>query len=151
MKFLMFNVVVAVALIYLFTADRAEMRSVADRAFDTAGEIKQMARKAVGKGRAMLDRETALPVVPRPDPAPEVKFTQPVEPPPPPAPPAWPAPPAQIVAEQPLAPEVAIRRAEILDPVLKQGARFMSADQRRRELFSLAEEMELLYARKTSR
>lgn len=149
MKFLMFNVVVAVALVYLFTADRAEMRSAADRAFDTAGEIKQMAQKAVGEGRAILDRETVPPVVPRADPAPEVKSMQPVEPPPPPPPPVRTA--TRPVAEKPLAPEIAARRAEILGPVLKEGERFMSADQRRKELFSLAEEMELLYARKTSR
>ncbi len=56
-------------------------------------------------------------------------------------------------------PAVAKRRKEILRgispegprPVLKSGGRLMSADERRKRLFSLAEEMELLYAQSLSR
>ena len=56
-------------------------------------------------------------------------------------------------------PAVAKRRDEILKGVapaeprlaLKQGERMMTPEQRRKELFSLAEEMELLYARTVSR
>lgn len=56
-------------------------------------------------------------------------------------------------------PAVAKRRKEILRgiaperprPVLKNGGRLMSADERRKRLYSLAEEMELLYAHSLSR
>ena len=56
-------------------------------------------------------------------------------------------------------PRVAKRREEILagiapepkGPVLKEGEPMMTPAQRRKELFSLAEEMELLYARTVSR
>ena len=61
-----------------------------------------------------------------------------------------------------LDPDVAQRRREVLDgigaadavadgtPALKEGTRLMTPSERRRELLSLAEEMELLYARSIS-
>jgi hypothetical protein len=83
----------------------------------------------------------------------------------PPAPPAV-APPSALSspikaggAPSNLDPAVAKRRAEVLndnpspDPtlVLKKGDKLMSTSDRRRELLSLAEEMELLYAKSVSR
>lgn len=80
----------------------------------------------------------------------------------PPAPPAKPAGKKTSLAASlpPVSePAVAKRRKEILrgiEPegprlVLKKGENLMSADERRKRLFSLAEEMELLYARSLSR
>jgi hypothetical protein len=49
MKFLIFNAVVAAALIYLFTADREELRATADRVYDGAravqGSVETLAEK----------------------------------------------------------------------------------------------------------
>ena len=68
---------------------------------------------------------------------------------------------ARKVSEPKLSLEVIRRRDEVLGnvspspaqpaiPEIKKGERFMSSAQRQKELFSLAEEMELLYARKIS-
>ena len=51
MKFLIFNITVAVALIYLFTVDRAEVQSTAGRIHDAASEVKQAANRVVDQGR----------------------------------------------------------------------------------------------------
>ncbi len=161
MKFLMFNLVVAGALVYLFTADRADVHAAADRVYETADEIKTVARNAVGKGRRLLQSDGAppsRPIAPAPrarpqlDPKPVLK--------------AAPAPPPvkQVARQEPtqkLSPEVIRRRDEVLGnlspsqiqsaiPEIKKGESFMSSAQRQKELFALAEEMELLYARKIS-
>lgn len=150
MKFLIFNLTVAAALFYLINADRTEFQVAAGRVHDAAGEIKSMAVRAVDKGRDMLDRPPPQPspaAAPRPVPVRETAVKAPTMAPPAPNPPAAPT------------PAVAQRRDEILNGVetgrqqlsLKDGARMMTPQQRRRELFSLAEEMELLYARTVSR
>lgn len=156
MKFLIFNLTVAAALFYLVTADRAEFQVAAGRVHDAAGEIKSMAVRAVDKGRNMLDQSRPQP---SPAAAPRAAVETPVKAPtmPPPAPkPAL----AKPAAPTPAAGSaVARRRDEILNGVetsrerlsLKDGARMMTPQQRRRELFALAEEMELLYARTVSR
>ena len=156
MKFLMFNLVVAGALVYLFTADRADVHAAADRVYETADGIKSVARDAVGKGRELLQGDQAAESRPRPAP-------KPVQNPRPAAAPV--APPVKQVARsivpRPVSPEVARRRDEVMGtapvdfgpgpiPQIKQGEKFMSPAQRQKELFSLAEEMELLYARKIS-
>ncbi|NKB21517.1 MAG: hypothetical protein GKS01_13570 [Alphaproteobacteria bacterium] len=84
----------------------------------------------------------------------------------PPVPPAVTPPPSAVPsptkaggAPSTLDPAVAKRRAEVLSenpiadptPVLKKGDKLMSVSDRRRELLSLAEEMELLYAKSVSR
>ncbi len=51
MKFLIFNITVAVALIYLFTVDRADVQSTAGRIHDAASEVKQAANRVVDQGR----------------------------------------------------------------------------------------------------
>jgi hypothetical protein len=162
MKFLMFNLVVAGALVYLFTADRADVHAAADRVYETADGIKSAARDAVGKGRELLQGDQAAESRPAPSPKPIQK----------PAPEASPVAPtvkqvAQSNIPRPVPPEVARRRDEVMGtalaapvaraapgqpniPELKQGEKFMSPAQRQKELFSLAEEMELLYARKIS-
>jgi hypothetical protein len=161
MKFLMFNLVVAGALVYLFTADRADVHAAADRVYETADEIKSVARNAVGKGRRLLQGDEAAPARPIPS-APQARpQIQQI-----PVPKAAPVPPpVKQVARRGsipnLSPEVIRRRDEVLGnvspsreqaaiPEIKKGENFMSAAQRQKELFSLAEEMELLYARKIS-
>ncbi len=171
MKFLIFNLTVAAALFYLVTADRAEFQAAAGRVHDVAGEIKSMAEDAVDKGRKVLDEKTS-----RAEPAPAMMPVETAEKQPQARTPAEPPPPAPeaapeiAVAKAPVAaapvavaivtdPAVAKRRDEILGGVaaeepgfaLKEGARMMTPAQRRRELFNLAEEMELLYARTVSR
>jgi hypothetical protein len=155
MKFLIFNIAVAAALIFLFTADKVDLQVAVTQAHEAAGEVKKIARKIAGDGRSLIrkaagDVEEKAPVVEAPKPvAPE-----PVAPPP--APVRLAKAPEAIAAPPPLPPEVAARRAEILSgvmapetgsPVLKQGEKLMTSSERRRELLSLAEEMELLYAR----
>jgi hypothetical protein len=175
MKFLLFNLVVAGALVYLFTADRADVHMAADRVYETADEIKSVARNAVDQGRKLLqgDQAAAIPkptprALPRVQPQAKPRVEPQVQPriqpqirqkPIPEAAPV-PAPVKQVARAGALAkvsPEVARRRDEVLGtaypesiPEIKQGEKFMSASQRQKELFSLAEEMELLYARKIS-
>ena len=168
MKFLLFNLVVAGALVYLFTADRADVHMAADKVYEAAGDIKSVARNAVGKGRKLLRGDDAapapLPVAPKPLPKTEQKPVPKVSPAPPPVKRLVRSAPAPVVSPKvvpTLPPEVAHRRAEVLGtappkpaprPIaeIKQGEGFMSPAERRKELFSLAEEMELLYARKIS-
>ncbi len=180
MKFLIFNLAVAVSLVYLLTTDRADFQRVAGSVHDAAGEIKTMTERAVGNGRKLLDRTVSAPTIPGPTiPGPKTAETRPQPPamePPPPLPPAIPAPksttsPQGRTAVADLAvtdPAVAKRRGEILAgiapnppeaklppeskrPALKEGEPMMTPAQRRKELYSLAEEMELLYARTVSR
>lgn len=152
MKFLIFNLTVAAALFYLISADRAEFQVAAGRVHDAAGEIKSMAERAVDKGRKMLDRPQPSPAA-----APRAAVENPVV-----EIPVVEIPVVEIPVEAPAmapTPAVAQRRDEILNGVdtgrqqlsLKDGTRMMTPQQRRRELFSLAEEMELLYARTVSR
>lgn len=159
MKFLIFNLTVAAALFYLISADRAEFQVAAGRVHDAAGEIKSMAERAVDKGRNMLDQSQSQPQ-PSPVAAPRAAVETPVEAPTVKAP-TMPPPAPKPALAKPAAPTPAVarRRDEILNGVetggqklsLEAGARMMTPQQRRRELFSLAEEMELLYARTISR
>lgn len=197
MKFLLFNVAVAAALVFLFTADRGEIQKIAGRVHDAAGEMKAYAAKTLNRGQAKPDRGRVPPpgrslaapaersaepeqTTPPPKPPVTLRAVAPEPRPEPPLPPQLarnlppmpevdeeppPAPPAAPSAASPagLDPAVAKRRQEILEgldtadatpavraPVLKEGARLMSPAERRRELLSLAEEMELLYARSIS-
>jgi hypothetical protein len=63
MKFLIFNVTVAAALVYLLTTDRAEVQNTAGRIHDAATEMKQAAGRVVSQGRSLVGRipaDTAL-------------------------------------------------------------------------------------------
>lgn len=177
MKFLIFNLTVAAALFYLVTADRSEFQAAAGRVHDAAGEIKTMAEEAVDEGRKMLGRKTSR-VEPAPAPVQPARLADAAKKVPETRVPATPppAPPADTTAEPPPAPKTAVakspapmptviepavakRRDEVLKGVapaerrlsLKAGERMMTPEQRRKELFNLAEEMELLYARTVSR
>ncbi|MHA1108794.1 MAG: hypothetical protein ACTSQV_06725 [Alphaproteobacteria bacterium] len=192
MKFLLFNVAVAAALVFLFTADRGEVQKMAGQVHDAAGDMKDYAAKALKGGRTLLgsgavktDRKTD----PAPAVAPPKPVTQPVKQPvetrpePTTGPPSEPPVPRKLAgnlagnlpampeigrktgiktrraASVDLDPDVSRRRREVLDGidaadaalVLREGTRLMTASERRTELLSLAEEMELLYARSISR
>ncbi len=172
MKFLIFNLTVAAALVYLLTTDRGEFQRVAGSLHDAASGIRTMTERAVGNGRKLLDRTVSGPKLGGGD-APSTAPRPAVEPPPPPLPPASPAPrireaaaiAATTAAAKPPRKDPAVvdaavakRRDEIFagiapepkGPALKQGEPMMTPAQRRKELFSLAEEMELLYARTVS-
>ncbi len=56
MKFLLFNITVAAALIFLFTTDRSEVTSTAGRIHDAAAEVKDAAHRVVEGGRRWVDR-----------------------------------------------------------------------------------------------
>ncbi len=56
MKFLVFNVIVAAALIFLFTTDRAQVQDTAGRIHDAASEVKERAEGLVDKGRGLIRR-----------------------------------------------------------------------------------------------
>ncbi|MDH3242225.1 MAG: hypothetical protein OEO83_16350, partial [Alphaproteobacteria bacterium] len=59
MKFLIFNITVAAALIFLFTTDRGEVTSTAGRIHDAASEVKDAAHRAVEGGRRWVGRASA--------------------------------------------------------------------------------------------
>ena len=186
MKFLLFNLAVAAALVFLFTADRGDVQKIAGQVHDAAGDLKVYANKALNSGQDRLDRG-AVKAGPRAEPAPvdiDRHEESPLNAPPPrplaPSVAAQPEPPLspQLARNLPAMPEigsetdpktswaaftdldpaVAKRRKEVLDgidsadaaPTLKEGTRLMSPSERRKELLSLAEEMELLYARSIS-
>jgi pyruvate/2-oxoglutarate dehydrogenase complex dihydrolipoamide acyltransferase (E2) component len=48
MRFLLFNIVVAGALVFLFTSDKADLHAAADRAHDAANDIKSKAFEVIG-------------------------------------------------------------------------------------------------------
>jgi hypothetical protein len=56
MKFLIFNITVAAALIFLFTTDRSEVTATAGRIHDAASEVKDAAHRVVEDGRRWVDR-----------------------------------------------------------------------------------------------
>lgn len=184
MKFLLFNVAVAAALVFLFTADRGEVQKIAGQLHDAAGDMKSYANKALTAGQAVLGRETekaerkteptpvtapSLPVirpvspttVTRPEPLAESSRSRQLASNLPELPETGSATSRKSVpaiikkAPRALEPDVAKRRREVLDgldaaqtaPALKEGTRLMTRSERRKELLSLAEEMELLYAR----
>jgi len=199
MKFLLFNVAVAAALAFLFTADRGDVQKIAGQVHDAAGNVKDYANKALNAGETILQRDAVMAeqkTQSAPIDAPPLPVAQPVAPPvsQPAAQPAAPAPAAlpkpasqprlspQIASNLPELPElvsknihkarpkisktavanldpaVAKRRKEVLGaldapnaaPALKKGSQLMTPSERRKELLSLAEEMELLYARSIS-
>jgi len=157
MRFLVFNIVVAAALVYLFTADRADIHAAADKAYGVAETVRTKAEDVVASLRdrpiaveteVPEEREIAAPTEPKPAPvAAKPSTTEPPAVPPLPEPELVPA----------VTPEVAARRAEVLaeGPVRGEtrpadvGA--VTAIDRRRDLHRLAEEMELFSAEAASR
>jgi hypothetical protein len=171
MRFLLFNVVVAVALVFLFTSDKADLHAAADRAHDAATDLKTKAFEVIGAQNA-------------PKPAPIPSSTKPVEKKvviaatpeqiSPVAKPQVKSQPGSAAAEAvkevqvatrklvpPLPPEVEKRRTEVLAEGIVGGkvsgktgsdaSKFMTASDRKRDLMLLSEEMELFSARSISR
>ena len=179
MKFLVFNLAVAAALVFLFTADRGDVQKMAGQVHDAAADVKAYAKRALNKGEKMLEPAPAAPpgkaeptgqaAPARPAPVHPPKQTN--EAPPTVSPSPVPRQARRVVEAAPAAPttslkpDVAKRRREVLHgippaapgttigaaPKLREGAKFMTTADRRKELLSLAEEMELLYARSIGR
>ena len=164
MRFLLFNIVVAGALVFLFSSDRADLHAAADRAHDVATDLKSRAFEVIGA------KEPATPeAAVKPDLAPDsVKTSEKTEETFAQNKPLAPAA-ADAVREvqvatrklvepqtaKPLAPEVAQRREEVLaegvvgGPVTGNG-KFMPPSTRKRDLMLLSEEMELFSAKAIS-
>ena len=161
MKFLIFNVTVAAALVYLLTTDRAEVQNAAGRIHDAASEMKQAAGRVVDRGRRWVTEtppETAVrPSSPAAPPASPIAEPAAMAPLPPAASRASPAP--KIPVSRAKEDAALKRRAEILrgiDPaVLTPGLKLEAETaqpallpaERRKQLDALSEEMELFYAR----
>lgn len=185
MKFLIFNLAVAAALVFLFTADRGDVQKMAGQVHDAATDIKDYAERTLNKGAKIASPGPVATPEPARAPAPKLAAEKPApvhvpvrsparspvqtneKPRPIPTTPvprqasrvAEAIPPAPPIS---LKPDVAQRRQEVLDgvppiapangtPKLQDGTKLMTAADRRKELLSLAEEMELLYARSISR
>lgn len=167
MKFVLFNLAVIAALFFLFNPDRADLHALADRAYETVGLARDSAEKIAEKAAPPTLPERVRKAADTPV-KPSVSKTLAPKPENKPAPPA----PKKQVAERPkietrklaaaapapkLEPAVAKRRAEVLGIDAPQAAgvpveeKLMSPEQRRRELFTLAEDMELFYVRRLSR
>ena len=174
MKFLLFNLAVIAALVFLFNPDKADFRALADRAYETVGIARdgaeQVLEKANQKALGALEKRVVEPARKKPEPKPVApapkkqavaKAPAPTEESAPAvtarkaAVPVNTAPPVAAAAEPKLDPAVAQRRAEVLGldaPAAGPAEeKLMSPDQRRRELFSLAEEMELFYVKRLNR
>ena len=161
MKFLIFNVTVAAALVYLLTTDRAEVQNAAGRIHDAASEMKQVAGRVVDRGRRWVTEtppETAVrPSSPAAPPASPMASPPAMAPLPPAATRASPAP--KIPVSRAKEDAALKRRAEILrgiDPaILAPGPKpeaetaqpALEPAERRKQLDALSEEMELFYAR----
>ena len=163
MKFLIFNIVVAGALIFLFAGNKGDLTAVAQKAEQVVSKIKTEAVEAVGP-----KPETPPPAKPV---TPSVNVTKPAAAPvdaspsvaKPKAPASEPAAqplPSVTIADRtpkaPLPPAVAKRRAEVLDEgatVVSEGSaeKFMPAEIRKRELMLLSEKMEMFSAEAISR
>lgn len=177
MRFLLFNIVVAGALIFLFTTDKADLHAAADRAHDAATGLKTKAFEVIGARKAPA-AQPAPKAEAEPSPAKPVDrkvvaaLTE--EDPAPAAIPAAEAKPGTAAAEAvkevqvatrklvpPLPTAVEKRREEVLaegivgGPVSAKGAsdtqKFMTAADRKRDLMLLSEEMELFSAKSISR
>ncbi len=184
MKFLFFNLVVIVALVYLFVADRRDFHATADHLFDTVEEVKSKAAETIENAKAEheKDRQPTISVLDQSDvdaPPSDTDanhnggveayrelasdIAQPYEESDTPASQDHRLPATQLPPVDD--PDVARRRAEVLDGigvpeyprnvpakvVLAEGEKLMSPGDRRRELYALAEEMELLFLDQLSR
>lgn len=179
MKFLLFNLAVAAALGYLFFADRTQLQDTAGRMHDAAQDLRTFAKQAYDKAPQLTRQstpsietaartpKTVVESGPKPVPQiaqPAAPAAQPgIERDDPPRPPPVKAETREAAATDPVRltpdPETVARRREVLEgrppqdarPTLKAGERLMSPGERRKELMTLAEEMELFYARSVSR
>lgn len=168
MRFLLFNIVVAGALIFLFAGDKDDLHAAADRAHDAATGLKAKAFEAIGAKKTPAVEEPPKMAI-RPAAAKTGEKTKPA--------PANPADnhhagtaAADAVKEvrvatrklvPPLPPEVAKRREEVLSEGIVGGnvsaigesgkQQFMAASDRKRDLMLLSEEMELFSARSIGR
>lgn len=61
MRFLLFNIVVAGALVFLFTSDKADLHAAADRAHDAANDIKSKAFEVIGTKETKPPKPAAKP------------------------------------------------------------------------------------------
>jgi hypothetical protein len=122
MKFLVFNAIVAAALLYLFN----------DGQFDGEWSIKGLLDRSVADVSATPKPATKPTITP--DPAPEPKLVK-----------AAPAAPKAIDTAPKIDPAVAKRRAEVLAVSTKAPASppFISNETRRDSLMTMAEDMEL--------
>ncbi len=161
MRFLIFNAAVVAALIYLLSADRSEFRAAADQIYDAVDRVEDAARDGIERvGSAVRDSAPA-------EAATETAATSEADP--------EPQRPRRLAAEAALVrdlppvddPAVAKRRAEVLDGIaaldstppeivvpevtLAEGETLMGPEERLRELYTLAEEMELLFVTKLTR
>lgn len=119
MRFLLFNIVVAGALVFLFTSDRADLHAAADRAHDAASDIKSKAFEVIGAKTAAPReapeaRPAAKPAVPAKVPAKPVESRSAA---------ASPASEATYSQNKPLAPaaadavrEVQVATRQLVDP-----------------------------------
>lgn len=168
MRFLVFNAAVVAALIYLLSADRLYdmVDRVEDAARDGIERVGSAARDSAPAEAAIetAPTETAAETVP-PEPAPDAAA--------PSGAPSGGTAQAAFVRDLPPVddPAVAKRRAEVLDGIaafdsapllpareiaapeiaLAEGETLMGPEERRRELYTLAEEMELLFVTKLTR
>ena len=208
MRFLLFNLVVAGALFYLFTADRDDIRNVASTAHATVDQMEELTYTAVDTVNGLVEEKADFkaPVFEPVLPPEHVAAARPAEVETPPQPvvaetkddgaseesgtadeeitkpvmvaaaelpiqevavlPVHPVPdPAAALARAAVIdPAVARRRAEVLgegaaavetpaagkpEIAIAEGESLMSPRQRRKELYNLAQEMELLFLRKT--
>ena len=170
MKFLLFNLVVVAALVYLLSDGSfgpAEPGSVLDHAQRAAGAITDKGRiLAHEAGVDVLEREAgagddpwAAPKLADSEMAPELRFEAPIEIEIAPRP-IRPTPETQAIADGARIDDRAIarRRAEVLGEVelaasdgAAESPRFMTPRERQRELDALAEDMELLFVDKVGR
>lgn len=175
MKFIFFNLAVVAALFYLFQADRSDFRAAADRAYDAVDEVqalaKDVAKNATRQGSRLLKEHETPAADPREWNTP-IPGTAEAPPAPPPAPAVVSVPAVSTETEPPATdaaatasplladPAVARRRAEVLGsgdgqpalaPALVEGTALMAPEERRRQLFSLAEDMEFMFVKRVSR
>lgn len=178
MRFLLFNIVVAGALIFLFTGDKADLHAAADRAHDAATDIKAKAFKVIGAKKAPAVTEAPKAVVDAAPAKPIATKTITAEPgvpanttsasrPEPGTAAAEAVKEVQVATRRlvkPLPPEVKKRREEVLSegivggksrvstaPAGSDTQKFMTSSDRKRDLMLLSEEMELFSAKSIAR
>lgn len=180
MRFLIFNAAVVAALIYLLSADRSEFRAAADqiydnRLYDMVERVEDAARDGIERvGSAVRDSAPAeAPTETAATSEAVISEAATSEADPEPQRPRRLAAEAALVRDLPPVddPAVAKRRAEVLDGIaaldstplppapeiavpevaLAEGETLMGPEERLRELYTLAEEMELLFVTKLTR
>ena len=152
MKFLLFNAVVIGALVYLFSDDPSQLSDPKTVSAQTQKIVENAKRTVKASARVVKEKvnnfaEADQPAMPDPKPKPVVEQEAPRLPPAQPIEP-WVVNPVPVVTAAKARRTPSVFKAPAPEVEVAEQPKFMTPQQRRRELNKLAHEMELMFADK---